>query len=163
MQLTAEERFWCKVDQNGPIPVYNPSLGPCWLWTAAVSKNGYGNFYAGKDAENKWPGAHKFSYELEFGPVPKGLEVEHLCRVRLCVRPSHFEAVTTKENLRRIPNSPATRTHCLAGHEYNAANTYFCVSSNQRGCRECGAIAKRKKRGVTTVKVYNTQRRMSQV
>lgn len=164
IRLTAEERFWCKVNQDGPIPVLRPELGPCHLWTGAVSSNGYGNFYLGKkDGKHKWGGAHKFAFELANGPMLPGLEPDHLCRVRLCVRDSHMEAVTSQENNRRRPNSEASRTHCPANHPYNEANTYIKKSNGSRQCRECAAQAKRNKRNVSSVKVYNTKRRMSNV
>lgn len=72
----------------------------CWLWKGALSRKGYGHISA--------PGrrggtlqVHVVVYEFFFGPVPDGLEIDHLCRVRNCVRPSHLEAVTHVVNLRR--------------------------------------------------------------
>lgn len=150
MRVPAEERFWPKVNKTDS----------CWLWTGTTGSTGYGNFYAGKvDGAYKWVGAHRFSYELVNGTTD--LEIDHLCRVRACVRPDHLEAVTTKENLFRRPNSEATRTKCPYGHAYTEANTYINPNGSRK-CRECGAEYKRKRRGVTNVKVYNTKRRMSQ-
>ena len=95
--LTREQLFWTKVDKNGPIPAHRPSLGPCFIWTKRLDKDGYG-------AYSQTPGlyrAHQFAYVLAFGPVPDGLEIDHLCHVRVCVNSAHLEAVTHEENLAR--------------------------------------------------------------
>lgn len=80
-------RFWTKV-------AITPS---CWLWLAATNQNGYGTF----SHESRPCKAHRFAYELLVGPIPEGLVLDHLCRVRNCVNPSHLEPVTQVENLRR--------------------------------------------------------------
>ncbi len=79
-------RFWRKVDKT-------PA---CWLWTDTPNHDGYGRFKADRKIM-----AHRFAYEEANGPVPEGLELDHLCRNRLCVRPDHLEAVTHTENVRR--------------------------------------------------------------
>lgn len=73
----AVQRFWSKVDKSGT----------CWFWTAGRSKPlPYGKFfYAGRTV-----GAHRFAYEITFGPVPGGLDVLHHCDIPLCVRPDHL-------------------------------------------------------------------------
>ena len=94
-------RFWAKVNQNGPVPAHRPDLGPCWQWTAALDREGYGRFH--------WLGqnglAHRIAYEMLIGPMPAGLEPDHLCRNRACVNPLHIEPVTHRENTLR-GNSP---------------------------------------------------------
>jgi hypothetical protein len=70
----------------------------CWLWTGSTLKNGYGNLM-GTDGRNQY--AHRVAHVLFIGPIPEGYEVDHLCRVRNCVKPAHLEAVTRQENLRR--------------------------------------------------------------
>jgi HNH endonuclease len=80
-----QERFWEKVEQGEG----------CWLWTGAIDR-GYGQFV--------WNGrkrAHRVAYELIIGPIPEGLELDHLCRNKSCVRPEHLEPVTKAENIRR--------------------------------------------------------------
>ena len=103
---SAWDRFWPKVD-----------VGDCWEWTAATA-NGYGNFWV---SDNTWKRAHLFAWEELVGPVPDGLELDHLCRNRLCVKPDHLEPVTRSENLLRSPVTQtakwAARTHCDEGHE----------------------------------------------
>lgn len=74
----------------------------CYLWIGSVGKKGYGQFGLGNDgSRNRVVRAHRFSYELKYGPVPIGLELDHNCRVRSCVNPDHLEPVTHVENLRR--------------------------------------------------------------
>lgn len=90
-------RFWSYVDKNGPLPDRVEWLGPCWLWTGWISPDGYGSVRV--DGRNI--GAHRLGYELIIGPVPHGLELDHMCRNTACVRPSHLDPVTKSENIRR--------------------------------------------------------------
>lgn len=93
-----EARFWSKVDKDGPLPKWAPCLGPCWLWTPPVDRStGYGRI----NIDRSNIGAHRFAYELLVGPIPEGLQIDHLCRVRACVNPAHLEPVTVSENVRR--------------------------------------------------------------
>lgn len=83
-------RFWAKVDKRGP--------DDCWLWLAnKTAPNGHGRFSTGGSMVM----AHRFAYELLVGPIPDGLVIDHLCRVRLCVNPKHLEPVTAVENIKR--------------------------------------------------------------
>lgn len=95
--LTPEQRFWAKVDKEGPVPVHRPELGPCWVWTAHVNKGvGYGQFSPKHGVQ---VGAHRFAYELTNGPIADGYEVHHRCHTRRCVRPEHLAAATRSENM----------------------------------------------------------------
>ena len=123
-------RFWSKVDKNGPTPEARPDLGPCWVWTASLSK-GYGQFRVGKSLKM----AHLWAWADLRGPIPDGLDLDHLCRVRRCVNPGHLEPVTRGENLARGIHHYRVRTHCKHGHEFTEANTYWWRGS--RLCREC--------------------------
>lgn len=110
----------------------------CWLWTKPVTDKGYGVYFHGK----KRTLAHRFSYEMANGPIPKGLVLDHLCRNTLCVNPDHLEAVTQKENVLRgfgIGAKFARRTHCNNGHEFNEKNTEL-RSDGGRRCTVCRAI-----------------------
>ncbi len=128
----AADRFWPKVKKNGPVPEQRPDLGPCWVWDAAISADTeYGSFTA---EGHKRIGAHVFSYVLHYGPVPDGLEVDHLCRNRQCVNPTHLEAVTHQENVLRGAHGQLI-THCPQGHPYDESNTIY--SSGARKCRIC--------------------------
>lgn len=134
------ERFWEKVNRTGPVSVYRPDLGQCWLWTKRLDKDGYGQFRIGSrtDGSSRQVGAHRLSYEWEYGFVPVGLELDHLCRVRACVRPSHLEAVTSLENIQRgnAGIHERLKTCCPRGHPYDDQNTYWRPNGN-RECRTC--------------------------
>lgn len=128
--VPASDRFWPKVAKGGP--------GECWEWTASVRGSGsYGQFRIGK----RQVFAHRVAYELEIGPIPDGLVIDHLCRNHLCVNPAHLEPVTGQENVLRGQSPPAQSaraTHCKRGHEYtdklNASGSRYCrVCKNQRG------------------------------
>ena len=133
------EAFWKKVDKNGPIPTYAPQLGPCWLWIASLMHQGYGQFGVGTVGVDRIVRrAHVIAYEQVVGKVPIGLELDHLCRVRACVNPTHLEPVTHAENLAR--GYWAMKTHCPSGHPYNDENTRWVVSNirgRHRKCRAC--------------------------
>lgn len=135
---TREERFWPKVDKDGPVSDHRPDLGPCWLWTAYVDERGYGIFRWESGRSEK---AHRSAYLLSVGAIPDGLELDHLCKVRHCVRPTHLEPVTHVENIRRgdYSNNGArmrARTECPYGHPYDAENTMY-KADGMRACRAC--------------------------
>lgn len=123
MKKTAIERFAEK---------FEPS-GDCWVWTGARSDSGYGTFWNGQ----RQALAHRWSYEHHVGPIPPGLHIDHLCRVKLCVRPEHLEPVTFTENIRRRQRFI---THCKSGHEFTDENTYLHAKGG-RQCRTCRRIA----------------------
>jgi len=123
MRSTVEERFWPKV---------NKTIS-CWLWTAKKSR-GYGHLRVG----NTFRSAHRISYEWSKGPIPDGLQIDHLCQVRACVNPAHLEAVTARTNLFRS-DTPAARnaakTHCPQNHPYDDINGYKW--GGLRYCKTC--------------------------
>lgn len=134
---TVDERFWAKVDKNGPIPERCPELGPCWLWTAATNK-GYGVYNLPCRPTQR---AYRVTYEFAVGAIPDDLELDHLCRVRACVNPRHLEPVTHKVNTLR-GESPfalhAAQTYCVNGHEFTPENTYWRKrAEGGRTCRTC--------------------------
>lgn len=122
-----EPRFWRKVNKNGP--------NGCWQWMAAGDGRGYGSFGIGRKGRK----AHIVAYEILKGPVPTGLQLDHLCRNRGCVNPDHLEPVTCRENVRRGLSGSAFRTHCRRGHEFTQENTKLAADGT-RICRACVKI-----------------------
>lgn len=97
-RLSWELRFWAKVNKNGPTPIHNPELGPCWIWTGAIGKKGYGQFRY----KDRMVQAHRFIYEKLVGPIHQGLQIDHICYNKACIRYlGHIEPVTSSENIRR--------------------------------------------------------------
>ena len=96
--MPSQERFFERVDQDPMIP------GSCWIWTGMKNADGYAKY------NGHWT-AYQLSYVYENGPVPEGLEIDHVCRVKTCVNPSHLEAVTHRENMRRGVVSRGGRNH----------------------------------------------------
>lgn len=128
-----ECRFWSKADIGDG----------CWTWRAAMFKNGYGRFRPnGKDGINAL--AHRYAYTLLRGRIKSGLVLDHLCRNRACVRPSHLDPVTNGENVRRgragekIAAFEWAKTHCPSLHQYDEANTR--IYRGRRVCRSCCRI-----------------------
>jgi len=125
------QRFWLKVDKTRT----------CWLWTASRDPKGYGRF----KLNDRPVLAHRFAYETLIGPIPDGLQLDHLCRTRNCVNPSHLEPVSNRDNALRGTGhtaANAAKTHCLNGHEFTPENTRVKPPSpvlpfGARQCREC--------------------------
>lgn len=114
-------RFWPKVDRSNP--------DGCWLWTANFGSSKYGLFWDGDRMMN----AHKFSFELVHGPVPSGLELDHIvCDTPACVNPAHMQISTHADNMFRT-----RRTRCPQGHPYDNTNTYHRPDGKGRGCLSC--------------------------
>jgi len=132
--------FWRHVERKG--------ADECWLWRAAVSKNGYAPFSIGRSGTP----VHRVAYELLVGPIPPGAVLDHTCHSRggcakvgreclhrRCVNPYHLEPVTQRVNVVERTGSPPAlnvlKTHCPAGHVLFGAN--LVVMKGQRRCREC--------------------------
>lgn len=96
---TLAERFWAKVDKNGPVPGHRPDLGPCWVWTARLS-GGYGHLWEGKRSQGtgRMEGAHRVAWRLAQGPIPEGMYVLHHCDNPACVRVVHLFLGTLRDN-----------------------------------------------------------------
>lgn len=151
-----EERFWEKVDKNGPLIKARPDLGPCWVWDASARDNGYGQF----NLYGRMLGAHRVAYLFAKGGVPDDLQLDHLCHThdptclggnecphRRCVNPDHLEPVTQRVNLLRgqgFVAKNAAKTHCKHGHPFSDANTR--IRNGTRLCVECYRERRRVKR-----------------
>ena len=110
----------------------------CWLWRGAKHGFGYGQFHG---SQGKMVDAHRFAYEMFVGPIPEGLTIDHLCRIRNCVNPAHLEPVTLRENILRGENANKSKTHCKRGHPFDSRNTYW--RQGERSCRTCRAARSR--------------------
>lgn len=123
-----QARFDAKVDRGDG--------SGCWLWKGATDGEGR---YGAMLYEGRVQRAHRIALALAGSPVPEGMDVDHLCRVTLCVRPDHLEVVTHRTNVLRGESrqaANAAKTHCPAGHPYDEANTYV-MPGGGRACRAC--------------------------
>lgn len=156
--LRLPERWWEKVY---PCPITG-----CWIWGAGLSKRrgqpvsmAYGAFYPGAELHKRLGlstgsrnnvGAHIVAYLALVGPIPEGFEIDHLCRVRQCVRPEHLEAVTHAVNAER-GESPwivnARKRVCDSGHALDGDNVYI-DGKGARICRACKRDWARRAAGV---------------
>lgn len=119
----------------------------CWLYAGSLNGSGYGRISLAKGGVM----VHRAMYEALVGPIPEGLQLDHLCRVRHCVNPSHLEPVTHRENMLRgtAPSAiNARRTHCQKGHpfvegniKYSKAYTPIGPPRKWRNCRICWRAA----------------------
>lgn len=129
-------RFWAKVDKRGATE--------CWPWVGTVLQNGYGQF----TTEGERRGVHRYSYEINVGPIPDGMTIDHVkdrgCVRTDCVNPAHLEVVTLMENVWRSDAWSAVnrrKTHCLRGHEFDTVRPQP-NGVVWRGCSTCERIRK---------------------
>lgn len=116
------ERFWEKVKKTDG----------CWIWTASIYGKGYGKY----TVRGKHYAAHRYAYELIKGKIPDGMQLDHLCRNKLCVNPDHLEPVTNAENQRRAiaaighwtnnKSWPAVCIRCGKHFDSHRKNGKFC-------------------------------------
>lgn len=126
----------------GPVPKRIEAkikrAGGCWLWTGALDHAGYGKLWS----KGRYQRAHRLAYEAWVGPIPEGMQLDHLCRTRHCVNPKHLEPVTGAENTLRgagFAAVNAAKARCVRGHAFDEANTYINPSGS-RVCRECRRV-----------------------
>lgn len=118
--------------------------GGCWVWTAAITNNGYGRV----KIKGKTVVAHKAVFQLLVGPVRDGLTLDHKCRNRACVNPDHLEPVTMRVNVLRgetITGANSRKSHCHVGHPL-AGDNLFIRNDGRRRCKTCEAASQRKLR-----------------
>lgn len=118
----------------------------CWVWRGAKNSDGYPSTPFGGDV------AHRVAYEWLVGPIPDGLELDHLCRNRACVNPHHLEPVSRSENMRRARRPDAEwkpREYCKKGHWLNESNLRIWSNGRSRSPRRyCYACHDRERAGV---------------
>jgi hypothetical protein len=141
----ALQSFWNRVERTES----------CWLWRGAFNTGGYGVLKMDKRMRI----AHRVSWELLVGPIPDGLTIDHLCKVRACINPAHLEPVTSGENALRGDGPCAQNARlefCIRGHPFT--KTYVRKGHAKRACRICinaSAKARRTKKWIVTSKSDN--------
>lgn len=128
--LNVLDKFWIRIEKkpNG-----------CWEWKGGKTPRGYGCFWNKKTLV-----AHRFSYELLKGKIPKNHELDHLCRNHSCVNPEHLEPVLHQQNVLRgigLAAINARKTHCIRGHELKGDNLYINPNTGKRRCQACKRIS----------------------
>jgi hypothetical protein len=112
-------KFWERVDKRPD---------GCWIWTGSLTDDGYGNVWF----DGKCQGAHCVAYELTFGPIPEGLELDHKCHVRACCNPDHLEPVTHAENMKRVRSLQAKQTRFTACHSAGFTDTGSLIDTGEK-------------------------------
>lgn len=133
---------------------------PCKPWTGWVTRDGYGKVTI--DGDEKY--AHRLTYQLLVGPIPRGWEVDHVCHSaaisagvcepgpcahRSCCEPAHLEAVTSRENSLRGGHplfSVARSATCGRGHDMNDPDNVYIRADGRRRCRGCARINQQRRR-----------------
>lgn len=128
---TPEKRFWAKVDKRPD---------GCWIWTGSTDGRGrYGSFqYRGR----VWR-AHRAAYAMLVADPPADCDLDHLCRVTLCVNPAHLEPVTHRENVLRGENFSAinaAKVECLRGHDLTDPDNIYRAKGGGRQCQACRSV-----------------------
>lgn len=118
--------FWDRVEKSAG----------CWLWKGSSRDDRYGQY----QRDGVYHLAHRYAYEQVRGPIPEGMELDHLCRRPRCVRPDHLEAVTPTVNQHRgygFSGINHRKTHCINGHELSGANVQIQRTGKRAGRRRC--------------------------
>lgn len=120
------DRFWAFVKKT-------PS---CWIWVGGQAGKGYGRFRVGRALKVS---SHRFAYEQIVGEIPPNMQLDHLCRNKLCCNPAHLEVVTNRENALRGTSPTAINAKkilCIHGHQLSGENVWR-DSSGGRHCKTC--------------------------
>jgi len=142
--IPLEIRFWNHVVKTDT----------CWNWVGATIKSGYGKLRVDK----RTCLAHRVSYSLKYGGIPRGLYILHNCDNPRCVNPEHLFAGSQKENVADMiskgRDANLKRVVCAKGHQFTVENTREVFNPHyHRRCRICERMAQRKYRGVKTPRV----------
>lgn len=128
MDPSSEARLWSKIDRQGDH----------WMWQGKPNSGGYGRFWV----DGRLDYAHRVVYRHLVGPIHEHVQLDHTCRVHLCVRPEHLDPVTSRVNILRGIGPAAThhqQTQCVNGHPFDEENTYWRLdrANPSRICRRC--------------------------
>ncbi len=119
-------RFWAKVDKSGPVPAHCPELGPCWIWTAGASSDGYGRIRITSHGDSRCCAAHRVALALSGTNPPDDLQVRHRCDNPPCCNPAHLLLGTQFDNMHdmmeRGRHWAQKRTTCRNGHDLTLPN-----------------------------------------
>ncbi|MFC3347746.1 HNH endonuclease signature motif containing protein [Streptomyces echinoruber] len=148
---SAAERFNAKTTP-GPVPAGLDT--PCRLWTGSTDRDGYGRFWL----DGRYVVAHRYAFAQARGPIPDGLEVDHLCAVRRCVADDHLDAVDHRTNVLRSTGPAAAnarRTRCVNGHDLTDPDNVHVSypPSHPNGMRKCRACARDRARTARTLQL----------
>ena len=130
---------------NNLVSKCNETESGCFVWEGAISAGGYGNQSFRIGGKRYWFVPHRAMYVLLKGPTE--MELDHLCRNRLCCNVNHLETVSSGENTMRGNSFAATnkrKTHCKNDHEFTEKNTWRSPTTNRRRCRTCDSIRKKR-------------------
>lgn len=108
------DHFWENVDKSGE----------CWEWTASKNVGGYGKVVISYSPRHM-TGAHRVSWEMKNGPIPKGMFIDHICRNVACVRPDHLRLATPKQNLEHLAEIRANNTSGYRGVCWNKKQGFW--------------------------------------
>lgn len=146
------------MDRDKVLSSFTVQDDGCWRWDRARNRHGYGVVTIRSEGRKTSTTAHRLVYELLAGPIPPGLQLDHLCRNPTCVNPAHLEPVTNGVNHRRAIDARGT---FLCGHPLTPENTNLV--SGYRRCATCrreqNTAYKRKWRAANPEKVAESQRR----
>lgn len=123
---------WAKPTRRPPG--YIVAENGCHVWTGARTPEGYGNAWDG----TKVGRVHRIRYEREVGPIPPGMELDHVCGNRACCNPAHVRPASHRENTLRsngVASAAAAKTHCAKGHPLSGDN--LAPWRLRRGLRQC--------------------------
>ncbi len=134
------DRTMARVNKSGPVSPIRPDLGPCWIWTGCLNRQGYGQVNVGLREGRAL--VHRVVFTRIVGRIDAGLDLDHLCRTPACCNPKHLEPVTHQENIARgefgatLRRKFASMTHCRNGHERSGDNIRM-TKEGRRRCRAC--------------------------